>query len=75
MEKGQSFQKEFFKIRSNNVSVRFNSRYNKNEEKHIKECLDSLMGLDYPIERYEVILVDGYSSDETMYSFAREIKN
>lgn len=37
----------------------------KNEEKHIKNCLESLMSLDYPKEKYEVIVVDGNSTDKT----------
>lgn len=36
----------------------------KNEEKRIKETLESLMRIDYPC--YEVILVDGGSSDHTV---------
>lgn len=36
-----------------------------NEEANIKECLDSLMALDYPSDRHEVIVVDNASSDRT----------
>ncbi len=35
-----------------------------NEEKNIKDCLDSIMAIDYPKERYEIIIVDS-SSDKT----------
>jgi glycosyltransferase involved in cell wall biosynthesis len=38
----------------------------KNEEKHIQRCLDSLKGLDYPKDRYEVIAIDGCSMDKTV---------
>lgn len=37
----------------------------KNEERHIKDCLESLMRLDYPKEKYEIIVVDGESTDRT----------
>ena len=37
----------------------------KNEEEHIKDCLDSLMKLDYPKENYEIIVIDGDSVDRT----------
>lgn len=36
-----------------------------NMEKTIKKCLDSLVSLDYPRDRYEVIVVDGGSTDNT----------
>jgi glycosyltransferase involved in cell wall biosynthesis len=35
----------------------------KNEEKYIGKCLDSIFACDYPIEFYEVIVVDNGSSD------------
>ena len=35
-----------------------------NEEKNIRDCLDSLMALDYPEDKYEVLVVDA-SEDET----------
>jgi glycosyltransferase involved in cell wall biosynthesis len=37
----------------------------RNEEKHIRECLDSLLAQDYPRGRYEVLVVDGQSTDGT----------
>jgi glycosyltransferase involved in cell wall biosynthesis len=36
-----------------------------NMEKTIKKCLDSILNLDYPHEHYEVIVVDGGSTDRT----------
>ncbi len=37
-----------------------------NEEGNIKRCLDSLAGLDYPASRFEVVVVDNGSTDETV---------
>jgi len=37
----------------------------RNEEKFIEECIESLLKLDYPSDRYEIIIVDGMSSDKT----------
>ncbi len=37
----------------------------RNEEVAIRETLDGLVGQDYPKSRYEVIVVDGQSSDRT----------
>lgn len=36
-----------------------------NEDKYIKECLDSVIKLEYPKDRYEVIVVDNGSTDNT----------
>ena len=36
-----------------------------NEEKYIKNCLDSLLSQDYPVENLEIVLVDGMSDDST----------
>jgi len=36
-----------------------------NEEGYIGECLDSLQKQDYPSQRYEVIVIDGGSTDRT----------
>jgi len=37
----------------------------RNEELYIGDCLESLMRLDYPKDWYEVIVIDGNSSDQT----------
>lgn len=37
----------------------------RNEEKNIKQCLDSLTRIDYPKEKLEIIVVDDYSTDKT----------
>jgi len=37
----------------------------RNEEKYIRECLDSLIAQDYLRDRYEVLIVDGRSADGT----------
>jgi len=37
----------------------------RNEEKFIEECIESLLQLDYPQDSYEVIIVDGMSTDKT----------
>jgi len=36
-----------------------------NGERHIARCLDSLLALDYPKGRYEVVVVDAESKDRT----------
>ncbi|MBN1567571.1 MAG: glycosyltransferase [Acidobacteria bacterium] len=38
----------------------------KNEEKILPLCLDSILAIDYPRNRYEVILVDNGSTDRTV---------
>ena len=38
----------------------------KNEEMVIEKCLQSLKQLDYPINKFEVIIVDGLSADKTV---------
>jgi len=38
----------------------------RNEEKYIEQCLSSFLKQDYPKERYEILLVDGESSDNTV---------
>jgi cellulose synthase/poly-beta-1,6-N-acetylglucosamine synthase-like glycosyltransferase len=38
----------------------------KNEELYVKDCLRSLLALDYPAERIELIFVDDHSSDLTL---------
>ncbi len=37
----------------------------RNEEKFIRECLDSVLANDYPREKLEIIVVDGMSDDLT----------
>lgn len=37
----------------------------KNEERYIEECIESLIRLEYPKEKYEIIVVDGNSTDKT----------
>jgi len=37
----------------------------RNEEKFIEECIESLLNLDYPRDSYEIIIVDGMSTDKT----------
>lgn len=36
-----------------------------NEEKHIRECIESLAGIDYPRQLHEVLIVDNASTDAT----------
>ena len=37
----------------------------RNEETHIKSTLKSLLTQDYPQDRFEIIVADGMSSDQT----------
>ena len=37
-----------------------------NSGEHIRECLESLVGIDYPREKLEIVLVDGGSTDDTL---------
>lgn len=37
----------------------------RNEEKNIRQCLESLAKVDYPEEKIEVIIVDDFSTDKT----------
>ena len=43
----------------------------RNEEEHIKACLESVFKQQYPAHLFEVIVIDDYSTDNTL-SFARE---
>jgi len=36
-----------------------------NEEKYISHCLDSVLSSDYPLDKMEILLIDGMSSDKT----------
>ena len=38
----------------------------RNEEQHIEQCLKSLASLDFPADRYEVIVADNGSTDATV---------
>lgn len=38
----------------------------KNEAKNIFDCIESLIRQDYPADRYEIIVVDDHSQDETI---------
>jgi len=37
-----------------------------NEEEYIEECIESILGFDYPKELLEIIFVDGISNDRTV---------
>jgi len=37
----------------------------RNEGKHIAQCVDSVLAQDYPADRYEIIVVDGDSDDDS----------
>ena len=37
----------------------------RNEERFIEECIESLLNLDYPRDSYEILIVDGMSTDKT----------
>ena len=39
---------------------------NRNGKKHLKECFKSLEKLNYPKEKYEVIMADNASSDDSV---------
>lgn len=50
----------------------------RNEEKHIHRCLESIVTQDYGGENFEVIVVDGASTDKTceiIRDFQRQYKN
>jgi glycosyltransferase involved in cell wall biosynthesis len=38
----------------------------KNEEKNIQMCLQSIANIDYPVDKYEVLLIDNGSTDNTV---------
>ncbi len=46
----------------------------RNEEKNIGNCLDSIMMLDYPEDKLEVIVIDDHSDDETAKIAAEKIR-
>lgn len=37
----------------------------RNEEQNIRKCLDSLLNQDYPSKQYEILVVDGQSTDKS----------
>jgi cellulose synthase/poly-beta-1,6-N-acetylglucosamine synthase-like glycosyltransferase len=43
----------------------------RNEAPFIRDCLEALAAQDYPRERFEVILIDGESSDRTLTAVAQ----
>jgi len=49
-----------------------------NEEKTVRQCLDSLLELDYPKEKIEILVAEGNSADNTrniIEAYARRYKN
>jgi len=38
----------------------------RNEERFIEQTLNQLIGQDYPKDRYEILIIDGYSDDRTL---------
>ena len=49
-----------------------------NEEKTVRQCLDSLLELDYPKEKIEILVAEGNSADNTrniIEAYARKYKN
>lgn len=46
----------------------------KNEGRYISDCLESIRQQDYPQDRYEIIVVDNGSTDDT-YKIAAEVTN
>lgn len=50
----------------------------RNEEKYITRCIDSLINQTYPQEKYEIIVLDGMSTDNTreiLKNFQSEYEN
>jgi GT2 family glycosyltransferase len=45
----------------------------KNEEKYVRKCVDSLLNQSYPADKYEIIVVDGFSADGT-WEILQELK-
>jgi cellulose synthase/poly-beta-1,6-N-acetylglucosamine synthase-like glycosyltransferase len=37
----------------------------RNEERSIRDCLDSILRIDYPADKFEIVLVSDWSSDRT----------
>ena len=38
----------------------------RNEEKNIEACLKSILNLDFPKDKYEILVIDGMSTDRTV---------
>ena len=47
----------------------------RNEEKHIAQCLDSIISSDYPQTRLEIIVVDGMSTDRSPEIVTRYVQS
>jgi cellulose synthase/poly-beta-1,6-N-acetylglucosamine synthase-like glycosyltransferase len=47
----------------------------KNEEQYIEETVNSVLELDYPNDRYEVLIVDGNSKDRTQKIISKIMDN
>ena len=50
----------------------------RNEEKYIRECIESLLNLDYPKEKVEIIFAEGNSNDRTreiIEDYAKKYEN
>ena len=45
----------------------------KNAEKYVRRCIDSLLNQSYPADKYEIIVVDGLSTDGT-WAILQELK-
>ncbi len=39
----------------------------RNEAANIKACVDSILAQDYPVEAYEIIVIDDFSEDDTAF--------
>lgn len=47
----------------------------RNEEEHIRECVEALLDQDYPHDRYKIIIADGMSEDGTGAILEELMKN
>ncbi|MGI1659313.1 MAG: glycosyltransferase family 2 protein [Desulfitobacterium sp.] len=45
-----------------------------NEERFIKTCLDSIYGQSFPVNKMEILVIDGKSSDQTIQVVKQEIE-
>lgn len=46
----------------------------RNEEKYIKKCLESFLEQEYPKDKYEILVIDGCSTDKTIDIVKETIK-